>query len=539
MAVERTQGRTFDLERLLNGVHSGKVVLPEFQRDFKWSPGDISALLATALAGWPLGSLLVVPMSPSPQFATRSFEGTPPATSHPEWIVLDGQQRLTSLYQALYGRGDNIYSIRLDLNPDDPIEGLEQAIDVTRREKWLRRYPSPESQFQDKRVPVYVLREAADFFEWRDAATDSPAEREQLSQLYRHTLSGLQSYTVPSVVIDESLPTQAIARVFERVNRQGLPLSTFDLMVAVTYREKEDFNLKVAWGEVQEEFPRMAAFVEGDGLPLLTLLALRYANDIRQKAVLELPRGTVGREFRAAAEAINDSADYMQTHFGAVKLSALPFPAMLQVVAGLAWDRRLDAMSLHLARWYWSTSFGLKYAVAANTRAVADFRSLERGELDVGDGIAVSREDVLMSTKRKNSALHKALMNAAAIGGLADLHSGEPIDYDEVDVASFVESSLAPRASQAHTRSLAHVWADPSVQRMVEANPGSCHPKGLESQRARVLLDDVELDWEARLARRAEGLLSNVEAATQMRVELVDELADGDHVRFSDRRRVT
>lgn len=525
MAVERTQGRTFDLERLLDGVHSGKVVLPEFQRDFKWSPGDISALLATALAGWPLGSLLVVPMSPSPQFATRPFEGTPSPTSQPEWIVLDGQQRLTSLYQALYGRGDNIFSIRLDLNPEDPIEGLEQAIDVTRREKWVRRYPTPESQFLDRRVPVYVLREAADFFEWRDAATESAAEREQLSHLYRHTLSGLQSYTVPSVVIDESLPTQAIARVFERVNRQGLPLSTFDLMVAITYREKEDFNLKIAWGEVQEEFPRMAAFVEGDGLPLLTLLALRHTHDIRQKAVLELPRGTVGHEFRVAAKVIDDAAQYMQTQFGALKISALPYPAMLQVVAGLAWDRRLQTMSLQLAKWYWSTSLGMRYAVAANTRSVADFRMLRGGEPNFGEAIVIQRDEILMSTKRKNSALHKALLSAAAMGGLADLYSGKRITYGEVDAASFVESSLAPRASQAHTRSLAHVWADPSVSRAIEANPEACHPQGLQAQRATVLLDE-RLDWEARLARRAEGLLRDVEAAAQMRVDLVDELSD-------------
>ena len=370
MAVERTQGRTFDLERLLSGIHSGTVVLPEFQRDFRWGTSDVTSLLATVLAGWPLGSLLVIPQSAGRKFATRRFAEAPPPTKPAEWVVLDGQQRLTSLYHALYGLGENVYSVRLDLDPSDPVEGLEQAIEVMPRRTWDRRYSSAQRQYASNRVPVSVLREAADFFAWRDEATNSEASRDELAKLYRRVLSGLQLYSVPAVVVDEDLPTQAIARVFERVNRQGMPLTTFDLMVAITY--EEGFNLRTAWSDLMESYPRVNSYLAGDGLPLLSMMAMHHSRDIRQSAVLALKPNFVRNELASAVRAMDEAVVYAQRQLGAIKASALPYPAMLSVLGSLAWRGGLEQRDVILRNWYWSSAFSMKFAVAANTRAVAD-----------------------------------------------------------------------------------------------------------------------------------------------------------------------
>lgn len=524
MAVERTQGRTFDLERLLAGIDSGAVVLPEFQRDFRWGPAEVSSLLATVLAGWPLGSLLVIPQSPRQRFATRTFVDAPDATRSAEWVVLDGQQRLTSLYHALYGLGDNVYSVRLDLDPSDPIEGLEQAIEVLPRRTWERRYPTPRRQYASNRVPVAALREAADFFAWRDAATDSEEGRDSLAQLYRRTLSGLQLYSIPAVVVDEDLPTQAIARVFERVNRQGMPLSTFDLMVAITFHD--GFNLRDAWAELMREHPRANSFLEGDGMPVLSMLAMQNSRDLRQKAVLSLPAEFVRSELRSAVRAMDEAAVYAQRHLGALRSSALPYPAMLPVLGSLAWAGMLRTKDRVIQNWYWSSAFSLRFAVAANTRAVSDFEAIRDAEFEPVSRVLVRRTDYLESARRKNAGMHRTIMCAAAAARpLIDVTTSRAIDYEREDLSAFVEVSLAPLRSEYARRTHSMIWAEPSQKRALEGNPGMCDVAALASQHGSPL-SDQGLEWEARLVDRAQQLRQAVEGIAELTIQLVDEFPD-------------
>src|SRR4051794_32675523 len=102
------------LQRLLSGISEGSVVLPEFQRDYVWSNRDARALVATILQGWPAGSLLLMEGTPE-AFGVRPFEGQTSASASPELVVLDGQQRLTALFQALTDTGPYRFYLDLDL----------------------------------------------------------------------------------------------------------------------------------------------------------------------------------------------------------------------------------------------------------------------------------------------------------------------------------------------------------------------------------------------------------------------------------------
>src|SRR5258708_16564261 len=93
---------------LLNLIHVREIALPDFQRDFVWQPGPTNALIISLAKRFPAGSLLRIESSHE-GFAPRAFEGAPPLNGHhPKYLVLDGQQRLTSLYQTLYGTGDHL-----------------------------------------------------------------------------------------------------------------------------------------------------------------------------------------------------------------------------------------------------------------------------------------------------------------------------------------------------------------------------------------------------------------------------------------------
>lgn len=103
------------LKDLLAEIHNRWMALPDFQRDFVWEPGATQELIVSIANNYPAGSILRV-RDAKRVFAAREFEGAPPldGTKH-TFLVLDGQQRLTSLYQAFYGVGEHRYFLNLGM----------------------------------------------------------------------------------------------------------------------------------------------------------------------------------------------------------------------------------------------------------------------------------------------------------------------------------------------------------------------------------------------------------------------------------------
>lgn len=94
-----------DLTELVDEVHNAKNVLPDFQRQFVWEPKFIAELLNSVLHGYPAGSILRMRYRQD-AFATRNFENVDEnGTDQRLFLILDGQQRLTSLHNAMYGVG--------------------------------------------------------------------------------------------------------------------------------------------------------------------------------------------------------------------------------------------------------------------------------------------------------------------------------------------------------------------------------------------------------------------------------------------------
>src|SRR4051812_17076094 len=93
-----------DLRELLGDVKDGKIQLPDFQRPWKWDVDRIQGLLASITKGFPVGVVMTLQAgSDEVNFAIRPLSGVNTANSKPQFLLLDGQQRLTSLYQSLMG----------------------------------------------------------------------------------------------------------------------------------------------------------------------------------------------------------------------------------------------------------------------------------------------------------------------------------------------------------------------------------------------------------------------------------------------------
>ena len=114
------------LKDLLSEIQNRTTVLPDFQRDFVWEPGATQELIVSIASNYPAGSILRV-RDAKRVFAAREFEGAPALDGAKHtFLVLDGQQRLTSLYQAFYGVGEHRYFLSLDKLTDGA--DFEEAI---------------------------------------------------------------------------------------------------------------------------------------------------------------------------------------------------------------------------------------------------------------------------------------------------------------------------------------------------------------------------------------------------------------------------
>lgn len=447
MGIEKTHGRNYDLSRLLEAIRQGKIVLPEFQRDFLWDTKDVEALIATCLSGWPIGSLLLLPGRADLFFRVRGFDTGPVPKEPIQLVVLDGQQRLTSLYQSLYGLGDFRYGVSLSsLREGQSIEDLEDAIISKSASRWQRDYPTSQAEYEANVVPVSVLRQASDFYAWRDEAAEGATaeEKRRLTDIYVESLSGMDRYEVPAVVIDDEVHPEAVARIFERVNRLGRPLATFDLMVAKSFAE--NFNLRDEWDLVQEQEGLLVDYLPDGGLSILNVVALQVRNSVRQADVLKLHGIDVRKYWGRAVDALRTAVTYLRERLHVGNRDWLPNKVQLTVLGTLAMNDALYGNEELVDAWFWSSTFQGRYDVASNTRAVEDFAQLMKHVPVAPKEIGLDSETMFSVNRRQYGSLHRGLLCVYNSNGPRDPFDPLLRVDEEADLASAV--SFIPRSEK-------------------------------------------------------------------------------------------
>ncbi len=464
-----------DLGRLLESLDQGGLALPDFQRDFDWLESDVLALLVTVLSGWPAGSLLLM-RNGEHLFRLRPFEAGPPIKRPPQYVVLDGQQRLTSLYHALYDRGPRVYAVKID---DSGALELEEAVRSYPRHEWDANWGNPEAQLAERLVPFSALVTPTTFFEWRDGVVacartdDSEAAKELLTKVYRSVLSTIHRYEFPGVILEEELEPAAIARIFERVNRTGMKLSTFDLMVAKVF--EPDWNLRLKWDELRRERPMLASFLGDDGMPVLQTISLRYNDDVRQSSVLRLSKALVHDSWESTGAGIDAAAGFFRDHCGAPDLDSLPYASMIVPVAALAADFPLLDHRDTLLRWFWSRALAQAFDVAANTRIVSEYQDLESvlGGSRALDVPQVDFARLAIASRKTHRAVWAAFRCALTLQSPNGLFAEPEGDHSEalqlVSVLPRVADIEEGEGPSPHLRVFGLVTATPKIARAIQS----------------------------------------------------------------------
>lgn len=243
---------------LVTQAYEGKACLPNFQRDFVWPREGVADLLRSVLRGYYIGSLLLLRCDPAkPPFSPIFLRGAKPAGREPlpELLILDGQQRLTSLLYALTApdlslkdsktpRRYFVDLVKLIEDPDDD----SIVFEVPKNE--LDGLDQPVTQFRRRVLPCTTLFRADDFMAWRDGLDDWLRENdgekhEQFRSQWRgpwtKAVTGFQNFLVPLVELpqvsfEDENSIGRVCAIFEKLNSTGVELSVYDLLTARLYR---------------------------------------------------------------------------------------------------------------------------------------------------------------------------------------------------------------------------------------------------------------------------------------------------------------
>jgi hypothetical protein len=432
------------LSELLTEINSGLSVLPDFQRDFVWEPRATQDLIVSIANNYPAGSILRVRDSHN-AFATREFEGAPAPNQIHTYLVLDGQQRLTSLYQAFYGAGEHQYFIRFDelLGGAD----FEDTIFyVKSNSKWFqKRKDNLEVQAKEMVFPLAVLMgRAGGYWNWsreiRKALTPDKRDEfeESAAKAYAHWLKPIEDYRFPVVTLSKDTEPDALCTIFETLNRTGVKLNVFELLTARFW--PQNIRLRALWDKACEEYPVLIDF---DVDPYYILqgisLASRESPTCKRRDVLELEPAAINAWWDRMVKGMAYGLEILQEDCKVTMPKWLPYQTMLAPLSAIlaisdqAVGPAVGNIRSRVRRWIWCSVFGQSYERAPNTQSAKDVSEFKLWLQDGEEPESVRNfkfdTSELREVTPKQRALYRGTM-CLVIGngaGARDFHTGKPI----------------------------------------------------------------------------------------------------------------
>src|SRR5215203_2883523 len=242
----------------------------------------------------------------------------------------------------------------------------DEHLAYQKKSRFAKSFPTIKAAAEEGLITIPMLADDQQFFRWVSFASEN--QRDAFVYLRDKQLSGFKFYSIPCVILPKDVPLSALAKIFETINRTGVRLDAFDLMVAKLY--PSDFYLRDEWEQARGDFKLLQVF-DVEGIEILKLIALMEhirqlgqpgptpVKGVRQSDVLQLDPDVVKEMWNLAVLSYHGALEFLHDRCSVVSSSLLPAKAMvLAVSCALRIDEshRQDFES-DVERWFWAATF--------------------------------------------------------------------------------------------------------------------------------------------------------------------------------------
>ena len=440
------------LKDILKDIGHGNTQLPIFQRSWVWDDYHIRSLIASVSQSFPIGAILTLEAGGTEvRFKTRLFNGVDPKheQNKPETLILDGQQRLTALYQSLMSgkavstqnaRGTESfrhYYLDMEACLKNEIERERAILSCgenfqlhTDSEKTIELSP-PGTLFpidhDEYRNNVFPVSKIFDDDAWQEGYQEywnfDSNKIKFFNKFRREVISKFYECRLPVIQIPRETPKEAICLIFDKVNTRGLTLTVFDLLTATF--ASEDFDLREDWNKRYEQLKEKHQVLEElentNFLRALTLLATnanpKLTVSCTRREILQLTLEDYQKWADQVEAGFIEAARFLhrQKIFNA---GDLPYQTQLVPLAAILADlgdiSEIKETRQKIARWYWCGVLGEMYGAATDTRLANDLSEVTAWIKGTADEPRTVREanfleNRLTELRTRNGAAYKGV----------------------------------------------------------------------------------------------------------------------------------
>ncbi len=492
MAGAMFKTNPFELHEVLEDCHRGVLQLPDFQRSWVWDEDRIKSLIASISRAFPVGALMTLETGGPVNFKPRLVEGAPIGSKQtaPQWLLLDGQQRMTSLYQVTL-RGKVVETVTpkkkkvkrwfyIDIRKAlDPTVDREEAIVSVPEDRLVKADFGREivldlsSAEREYELLMYPIAQVFDWDPWQDGfdkhwrGDQNEAIREEFRTFKKQVLENFKKYHVPVISLDRSTSKEAVCVVFEKVNTGGKALDAFELVTAMYAASGHELR-KDWYGDdgtkgrhrrfsetLRPAGSESGIIAEVSNTDFLQAISLFYTRDRRRaaeragkhgkelpavignrQALLDLPLEAYKKYEGQVEHGFIQAAKFLHT-LHIYRIFDLPYQSQIVPLAAIladirdAWEH--DSNRAMLIRWYWNGVFGELYGSTVETRIARDFMEVPAWLNGGAEPSTVSetlfRADRLKTMRMRLSAAYKGVNALLMKEGAQDFRSGQKFDH--------------------------------------------------------------------------------------------------------------
>lgn len=461
-----------ELSELMRGVASGKIQLPDFQRDWTWDDYRIKGILASLSQGYPMGAIMCLEYgNENVRFKFRTIEGVTVTGVVPELLILDGQQRLTSMYRATCSKtavktktekGKEIerfyyFDINKCLDEDedrlDAIKGVpsDRKIKTNFDRDIVLDLSTREFEYEHEMFPINIIFDSGAREDWADGYKEyykyDKEHRDKYKKFRSEVIETITGYKLPVITLGKETPREAVCKVFENVNTGGVPLTVFELVTA-TYATYE-FDLRKDWEKCRDIIwgrnePLVTDVMYGVDetafLTAVTLFTTYHASSMttcKKKDVLSLSFEDYKKNRDAVLDGYKMARKFLFSQY-VFRMRDLPYTTQLIPLSAICAEIGRTVFNQPqtqkiLSQWFWCGIMGEMYGGANETRYANDMEDIVaaiRGRESQNRTVnaAYFSATRLISLQTRNSAAYKGIMALVYRERCRDFVKGTTID---------------------------------------------------------------------------------------------------------------